>query len=73
MKKKLIFKCEGANRGLVHVVKFMPETLEPYYKVMRSRHNVGLTPVYSDMTAAIAYAVSLSVEDITQKINKSEL
>lgn len=69
MKKVLIFKCEGANRGIVHVVKFMPEGCDVYYRVMRNRRNIGLTPVYSDIIAAIAFAVSVSIDDINAKWN----
>ena len=73
MKKELIFKCEGANRGFVHVVKFMPESGEVYYRVMRKRRNIGLYPVYSAASSAIAFAVSVSVNDIKKKENRGAL
>lgn len=67
MKKQIIFKCEGANRGFVHVVKFMPEHGDAYYRVMRNRRNVGLYPVYSKLSSAIEFAVRLSMNDVIAK------
>ena len=67
MKKVLIFKCEGANRGIVHVIKFMPESGDVYYKVIRNRRNIGSSPVYSALSSAIDFAVGVSVNDITAK------
>ena len=73
MKKELIFKCEGENRGVVHVFKFMPEGCDVYYRVMRNRRNIGLYPVYSDLTAAIAFAVATSVDDIRHSVKGDKL
>lgn len=73
MKKTLIFKCEGANSGFVHVVKFMPEGCDVYYRVMRNRRNIGRYPVYSDLTTAIDFAVCASVDDIRNSEKESKL
>lgn len=73
MTKVLIFKCEGANRGFVHVVKFMPEGGDVYYRVMRNRRNIGRYPVYSNLDTAIAFAVSVSRDDIVIKEKVSAL
>lgn len=67
MKKELIFKCEGANYGVVHVFKFKPEFGDVYYRVMRNRRNIGAYPVYSNIDTAIAFAVSVSKDDIRAK------
>lgn len=65
MMKECVFKCEGVNRGFVHVVKFTPETGNTYYRVMRNRRNIGVYPVYSELSYAISYAVRVSMNDIT--------
>ena len=67
MKKELIFKCEGANGGVVHVVKFMPENCNVYYRVMRNRRNIGRSTVYSDLATAITFAVCTSIDDIRNR------
>lgn len=68
MKKVCIFKCEGANRGLIRVVQFKTESGRVYFKVMRNRKSVGLFPFYRMASNAINEAVRLARVDYEKSI-----
>lgn len=62
-KESVIFRAEGANRGLVHVV-FVNGPKGNYYKVMRDRKNVAGVSRYWTLTMAMQAAVELCTKDI---------
>lgn len=73
MTRKLIFKCEGANRGFVHVYACEQFNRVVFYEVMRNRRKVpgcNRWPLPSD---AVAHAVRLSLQDVVEAGNKAKL
>lgn len=64
MKKVLIFKCEGANRGLVHVYLCKPYNGEVYYEVMKNRRKVVGCNRWMLPSDAVTHAVRLSMNDV---------
>lgn len=60
-----IFRAEGANRGLVHVV-YVKSLKGNYYEVMRARKKVDGVSRYWTMTNAIQAAVDLCTKDIME-------
>lgn len=66
MKKVLIFKCEGANLGFVHVYLCEPYNGEVYYEVMRNRRKVAGCNRWRLPSDAVAHAVRLSLQDVVQ-------
>ena len=63
MTKSLIFRAEGANRGLVHVV-FVNSPKGNYYEVMRKRKRVEGVSRYWTLTNAMQAAMDLCIKDI---------
>lgn len=73
MKKVLIFKCEGANRGLVQVYLCTPYNGVEYYEVMRNRRKVAGVNRWSLPSDAVAHAVRLSLQDVVNVCNVNAL
>ena len=71
MKRQMIFKCEGANRGFVHVYLCIPYNGEEYYEVMRNRRRVAGVSRWRLPSDAVAHAVRLSLQDVVNvcKVN----
>lgn len=61
--KKVIFKAEGANRGLVHVY-LVNDGKNIFYEVMRDRKKVQGVCRYWTLNKAIEAAVELCERDI---------
>lgn len=61
--KKVIFRAEGANQGLVHVV-YVKSLKGNYYEVMRERRKVDGVSRYWTLTNAMQAAVGLCEKDI---------
>ena len=61
--KSLIFRAEGANRGLVHVV-YVTSPKGNYYEVMRKRKKVDGVSRYWTLTNAMQAAIELCAKDI---------
>lgn len=61
--KSVIFRAEGANRGLVHVV-FVIRPKGNYYEVMRKRKRVEGVSRYWTLTNAMQAAIELCTKDI---------
>ena len=66
MRKVLIFKCESANRGFVHVYVCEPGNGEAYYEVMRNRRKVAGCNRWRLASDAVEHAVRLSLQDVVQ-------
>ena len=64
MKKTLIFKCEGANRGFVHVYLCETSVGDVFYEVMRNRRKVAGNNRWRLPSDAVAHAVRLSLNDV---------
>ena len=64
MKKTLIFKCEGANRGFVHVYLCETSVGDVFYEVMRNRRKVAGCNRWRLPSDAVAHAVRLSLDDV---------
>lgn len=73
MKKVCIFKCEGANRGFVHVYVCESYNGETYYEVMRNRRKVAGCNRWRLPSDAVSHAVRLSLQDIVQFSKKATL
>ena len=61
--KSVIFRAEGANRGLVHVV-YVNSPKGNYYEVMRERKKVDGVSRYWTLTNAMQAAIELCEKDI---------
>lgn len=61
--KKMIFRAEGANRGLVHVV-YVNDPKGNYYEVMRERKRVNGVSRYWKLSNAIQAAIEICEKDI---------
>lgn len=59
----MIFRAEGANRGLVHVF-FVKDPKGNYYEVKRDRKKVAGVSRYWTLTRAMQAAVELCTKDI---------
>lgn len=70
--EKVIFRTEGANRGLVQVVKH-DDGKSIYYKVMRGRKMVDSCARYWLRDTAIDRAVEISRRDIDLAIERGKL
>lgn len=73
MKRTLIFKCEGANRGFVHVYLCYPYNGEVFYEVMRNRRKVTGCNRWRLPSDAVAHAVRLSLNDVVNVCKAVEL
>lgn len=73
MTKVLIFKCQGANRGFVHVYVCEPYNGEAYYEVMRNRRKVAGCNRWKVASDAVDQAVRLSLQDVVDTCNKVAL
>lgn len=63
--RSVIFRAEGANRGLVHVV-YVNGPKGGYYEVMRARRRVDGVSRYWTLTNAMQAAVELCTKDIIE-------
>ena len=61
--KSVIFRAEGANKGLVHVV-FVNSPKGIYYEVMRARKRVEGVSRYWTLTNAMQAAIEICTKDI---------
>lgn len=59
----MIFRAEGANRGLVHVM-YVNDPKGSYYEVMRERKRVDGVSRYWTLSNAMRAAVELCEKDI---------
>lgn len=73
MTKTCIFKCEGVNRGFVHVYVCEPYNGEIYYEVMRNRRKVAGCNRWRLPSEAVTHAVRLSLQDIVNVSKKTAL
>ena len=63
--KRVIFRAEGANRGLVHVV-FVKDPKGCYYEVMRERRLVDGVSRFWQLRNAMEAAVDICQRDIVK-------
>jgi len=61
--KTMIFRAEGANRGLVHVV-YVNDPKGNYYEVMRERKKVDGVSRYWTLNMAMQAAIEICEKDI---------
>lgn len=61
--RSVIFRAEGANRGLVHV-EYVKSQKGNYYQVMRERKKVDGVSRYWTLGNAVQAAVELCMKDI---------
>lgn len=61
--RTVIFRAEGANGGLVHVV-YVNDPKGNYYEVMRARKKIHGVSRYWTLTNAIQAAVNQCTKDI---------
>ena len=61
--RSVIFRAEGANRGLVHVL-FVKDPRGNYYEVQRGRKKVAGVSRYWTLTNAMQAAIELCTKDI---------
>lgn len=73
MKKTLIFKCEGANRGFVHVYLCERYRDDVFYEVMRNRRKVPGCNRWRLPSDAVKHAVRLSLNDVMDVFKDTEL
>ena len=64
-KKSVIFRAEGAKRGIVHVM-YVSDPRGNYYEVMRKRKRVSGVSRYWTLTNAMQAAVELCTKDIVK-------
>ena len=73
MKSTLIFKCEGANRGFVHVYVRETSDGDVFYEVMRNRRKVAGCNRWKLPSDAVAHAVRLSLNDVVNVCKEAAL
>ena len=66
MRKILIFKCEGLNRGLVHVYLVTTKDKTMFYEIKRGRCLIEGVNRFVMLNEAITAAVRLSIDDINR-------
>lgn len=62
-KRSVIFRAEGANKGLVHV-EYVKSPKGNFYQVMRERKKIDGVSRYWTLENAIQAAVELCMNDI---------
>lgn len=72
MRKILIFKCEGLNKGLVHVYLVRATGKAGYYEIRRNRRLIEGVCMFINLNDAIEAAVTIAVRDVI-RVSKEEM